>query len=137
MVVGDFGRRKVLKAISIELYVTNAAPYRPLMELLGLAERRVTETVTIWEGATTVLLHEGGADLLPSHPFATGLAAGVARGVGTEICLEVEAIEAVAAGVAAMPGFAVVAPLTMQPWGLRDLRVVTPDGYFLRIMDVR
>jgi lactoylglutathione lyase len=127
-----------LRAISIELYVDDARPYRPLLtRVLGLAERQASPAVIIFEGAATVILHTGAADLAPVHPFKAPLQAGALRGVGTEICLEVEDIEAVFAAVGALPEFRVTEPLAMRPWGLRDFRVVTPDGYYLRVMDSR
>jgi lactoylglutathione lyase len=127
-----------LRAISIELFVADAGPYRPLLAgVLGLAERRVSPTVIIFEGAATVILHTGAADLAPVHPFKAPLQAGALRGVGTEICLEVGDIEAVYGAVGRLVGFRVTEPLAMRPWGLRDFRVTTPDGYYLRVMDPR
>jgi hypothetical protein len=127
-----------LSAISIELFVARAAPYAPLLgEALGLVQRAVTAHVTLWEGAATVILHEAAGDLPAEHPFAAPLREGARRGVGAEICLEADDLEAVFAKAAGLAGFRVAAPLTRQPWGLRDFRLVTPDGYFLRIMDVR
>lgn len=126
-----------LTAISIELYVAEAAAYAPLMTALGLAARRVTAAVVLWEGSGTVILHEGGADLGAEHPFAGPLVGGAARGVGAEICLEADDLDALFAAVRGMAGFAVAAAPVRQPWGLRDFRVVTPDGYYLRITDPR
>lgn len=126
-----------LSAISIELFVADAAPYRPLMAALGLAPRPVTAQVTLWEGRATVILHEGAADLPDTHAFAGPLRDGTPRGVGAEICLEVDDIEALFAEARTMAGFEVAAPLARQPWGLRDFRLTTPDGYYLRIMDPR
>jgi len=127
-----------LRAISIELYVTDVRPYRPLLtEVLGLVERQASPTVIIFEGAATVILHTGAADLSPIHPFRAPLQAGALRGVGTEVCLEVEDVEAVFGAVGALPEFRVTEPLAMRPWGLRDFRAVTPDGYYLRVMDLR
>jgi hypothetical protein len=127
-----------LRAISIELYVADPGPYRRLLvEVLGLAERRVSPAVVLFEGAATVILHAGAADLPPVHPFAAPLRAGARRGVGTEICLEVDDVEAVFGAVATLAGFGVSEPLAMRPWGLRDFRVTTPDGYYLRVTEPR
>lgn len=127
-----------LSAISIELFVAAAAPYGPLLgEVLGLTPRAVTPQVTLWEGRATVILHEDHDGLPPDHPFTAPLRAGARRGVGVEICLEVDDIEGVFAKAGGLAGFEVAAPLARQPWGLRDFRLVTPDGYYLRIMDPR
>jgi hypothetical protein len=126
-----------LTAVSIELFVDEAAPYRPLMTRLGLAERRVSPEVSIFEGGATVILHEGDADLPSVHPFAASLRSEAARGVGAEICLEVDDIEPLFNDLCGLSGFTVAEPLVQRPWGLRDFRVITPDGYYLRIMDPR
>ena len=126
-----------LRAVSVELFVAEAAAYRPLMALLGLRERRVSPSVAIYEGDATVILHEGYGDLPAGHTFAGALAAGAGRGVGAEICLEVDDIAALFEGAKRLAGFAVAEPLAMRPWGLRDFRLVTPDGYYLRVMDPR
>ena len=34
-------------------------------------------------------------------------------------------------------GYPVFEPLQERPWGLRDFRIVDPDGYFLRITSRR
>jgi hypothetical protein len=127
-----------LRAISLELYVRDAAAYAPLLEdVFGLMARRVSPAVVIYEGGPTVILHEGGADLPPDHPFAAPLQAGDPRGVGVEVCLEVADIAAAYEQVAALAGFRVATPLGPRPWGLQDFRVLTPDGYYLRIMEPR
>lgn len=56
-------------------------------------------------------------------------------GAGVEIVLELDDVadvEAAAERVATRK-WPLAAPLTDQPWGLRDFRVVDPDGYYLRI----
>ncbi len=51
------------------------------------------------------------------------------RGAGVEIVLEVEDAYA----RFARAGERVDEPIRTQPWGLRDFRIVDPDGYYLRI----
>jgi catechol 2,3-dioxygenase-like lactoylglutathione lyase family enzyme len=56
-------------------------------------------------------------------------------GAGVEIVLELDdraALEVAAARVVEK-GWPLNEPLTDRPWGLRDFRVVDPDGYYLRI----
>jgi catechol 2,3-dioxygenase-like lactoylglutathione lyase family enzyme len=53
------------------------------------------------------------------------------RGAGVEIVLEVEDLE----GVLATAGQALAEPLQERPWGLRDFRIVDPDGYYLRVTE--
>jgi len=52
--------------------------------------------------------------------------------VGVELVLEVDDLEAERERVAAA-GWPVTQELTDRPWGLRDFRLVDPDGYYWRI----
>jgi lactoylglutathione lyase len=54
------------------------------------------------------------------------------RGAGVEIVLEVPDVDA-AANAVEQAGYRLVEPVRERPWGLRDFRVVDPDGYYLRI----
>lgn len=54
------------------------------------------------------------------------------QGAGVEIVLEVEDLEDAYARFA-RAGERVAEPIRTQPWGLRDFRIVDPDGYYLRI----
>lgn len=67
--------------------------------------------------------------LSPDHPLIRG-GRSVPRGQGVELVLEVHDLEALhervrAAGVEATA-------LEARAWGLRDFRVVDPEGYYLR-----
>ncbi len=53
-------------------------------------------------------------------------------GLGVEIVLEVDDLDAYHARVLASE-YQISEPLRERPWGLRDFRVVDPDGYYLRI----
>jgi lactoylglutathione lyase len=54
------------------------------------------------------------------------------RGAGVEIVLEVEDLDEAYAGFE-RAGERVAEPIRTQPWGLRDFRLVDPDGYYLRV----
>jgi catechol 2,3-dioxygenase-like lactoylglutathione lyase family enzyme len=54
------------------------------------------------------------------------------RGAGVEIVLEVADVEA-AFATAQRAQARIVEPPRDRPWGLRDFRVLDPDGYYLRI----
>jgi lactoylglutathione lyase len=69
------------------------------------------------------------ASLLPDHP-----ARGEPRGAGVEIVLEVEDVDA--AYDRARRHADRVEAITDRPWGLRDFRVVTPGGYYVRVTSV-
>jgi predicted enzyme related to lactoylglutathione lyase len=73
---------------------------------------------------------------LPSdHHFSTTALQGP-KGVGTEIVLEVENLDAYHERVV-KAGYAIREEIAMRPWGLRDFRLVDPDGYYLRITEKR
>ena len=50
--------------------------------------------------------------------------------------LEVEDIDALYGRVSSS-GHPVFEPLQERPWGLRDFRIVDPDGYYLRLTSRR
>ena len=54
------------------------------------------------------------------------------RGAGVEIVLEVDDVAAALARVEAA-GHPVEEPLRARPWGRTDIRLLDPDGYYLRI----
>ena len=58
------------------------------------------------------------------------------RGLGVEIVLEVDNVDAVH-GHVLFSGHLVFEPLQERPWGLRDFRIVDPDGYYLRLTSRR
>lgn len=57
------------------------------------------------------------------------------KGLGVEIVLEVEDLEAELARVEAA-GWPLVEGLRERPWGLADFRIADPDGYYLRITTI-
>src|SRR3712207_550124 len=58
------------------------------------------------------------------------------RGAGVEVVLEVDDLDAAYARVR-QAGVDPVEPLLDRPWGLRDFRILDPDGYYLRVTDGR
>lgn len=99
-----------------------------------------------WSSDGYVPLHAGPVTigvqhhrkLPPQHHFSAARLAGP-RGVGVEIVIEVDDIDAVYADAseAAEGRGGSVEPLGERPWGLRDFRLVDPDGYYLRVTSHR
>ena len=127
-----------VEELFVELFVERTDGYVALLcDALGLSVTRDQDSLTVIEGGgTRFLLHVGASDLRDDHVFARPLRDGVRRGVGVEICIGVDDIEAAFGKARVLPQF-VVTPLLDQPWGLRDFRVTTPDGYYLRITQPR
>jgi lactoylglutathione lyase len=55
---------------------------------------------------------------------------------GVELVLEVDDVGAEHARIAAT-GWPILEAQTLRPWGLRDFRLVDPDGYYWRITELR
>jgi predicted enzyme related to lactoylglutathione lyase len=64
------------------------------------------------------------------HPLKA--AGGERLGLGVEIVIETEDVEA-AHERARTHGQHSLTPLAARPWGLRDFRVTSPDGYYFRV----
>jgi lactoylglutathione lyase len=93
---------------------------------------------------------EGEADYVPvrseSVVIGLGPAAGLSkahyfnpelqssrRGLGAEIVLEVDDVQAAYRRVQTSGYKTHLSPLRKQPWGATDFRLVDPDGYYLRV----
>lgn len=118
--------------LRIELFVRDLdVSSRFYRQALGFSVLRETP------GAYQALAREGAviglnlaANLADGHPVKP--TSGARPGQGVEIVLMAADIDA-AFAMAAASGFAIAAPLTDQPWGLRDFRMIDPDGYYLRL----
>ena len=68
------------------------------------------------------------------HHFRPAHFAG-SRGVGVEIVVEVDDVDAAFAPAreAAVAHGGQIEPLAARPWGQADFRLIDPDGYYLRI----
>ncbi len=80
--------------------------------------------VVLGIGPISKLPEEGG--------YFTREIASSRRGLGVEIVLEVEDVNEWHRRVVAS-GHPVSEPPQKRPWGLRDFRIVDPDGYYLRL----
>ncbi len=93
--------------------------------------------IPLRSGAVTIGVQTAD-NLRPDHHFSKERLSGP-RGVGVEIVVEVaDVIEAFdrAREVASGLGGA-WEPLVDRPWGVRDFRLIDPDGYYVRVTEVR
>jgi lactoylglutathione lyase len=74
----------------------------------------------------------GAVTGLPPHHYFDASSFGGRNGIGVELVIEVDDVEAVCRTVTDA-GHLVLTPLGRRPWGLRDFRIADPDGYYLRI----
>jgi lactoylglutathione lyase len=70
------------------------------------------------------------ANLPDAHPIKPR--EGERLGLGVELVVEVDDIDAEYASVQAS-GYAIATPIAERPWGLRDFRLVDPNGYYIRV----
>lgn len=132
---------QVPTGLRFELFVEDvAASVRFYRETLGLTPPEQWSSdgyVPLHAGAVTIGVQHH-TKLPPRHHFSPALLAGP-RGVGVEIVIEVDDVDEAHSGCArvAERHGGHVEPLDDQPWGLRDFRLVDPDGYYLRVTSHR
>jgi lactoylglutathione lyase len=89
-----------------------------------LARNEPGGDVVVGIGPISKLPEEGG--------YFTRRIASLRRGLGVEIVLEVDDVDHCHRRVVAS-GHSVFEPPDERPWGLKDFRIVDPDGYYLRL----
>lgn len=119
----------------IELFVADLdASIQFYEDALGFTlERREDDYASVRRGQAVLGL--GLVTKLPPHGAGPGFTqerVADERGAGVEIVLEVENLDNACARFESA-GERVIEPIRMQPWGLRDFRIVDPDGYYLRV----
>jgi catechol 2,3-dioxygenase-like lactoylglutathione lyase family enzyme len=82
--------------------------------------------------APYLALRRGDAELGAAQRAAVGDRDQRRPPVGVELVLEVDDLEADRARVAAA-GWPVAEDIAPRPWGLRDFRLLDPDGYYWRV----
>jgi catechol 2,3-dioxygenase-like lactoylglutathione lyase family enzyme len=123
------GRRGVT---GVELHVADVDASIAFYGVLGF---RVARSWEEWvrldrDGAELVL--QGDAYIRGHDHYFTPHIDRSPRGVGVEVTVEVEDVDAVhAAAVAA--GLRIVKPIQDRAWKARDFRLADPDGFFIRI----
>ncbi|RWX36071.1 VOC family protein [Rhizobium leguminosarum] len=117
--------------LSLELFVESPEKslefYRRVLgfEVQGSAG---TEYTMLKNGDAVVAINSRSV-LSTDHPLR--IASGQRAGLGVEIVLKAGNVEDAyrAAKESGWP----VSDLALQPWGLRDFRLVDPDGYYVRV----
>ncbi len=68
------------------------------------------------------------------HPFY-GKTTGSGQGIGIEIGLVVADLDKTYALAVKQKGWPISTGIVRRPWGVRDFRVLSPDGYYLRFTE--
>lgn len=115
----------------VELHVSDVDRSLAFYEALGFrVERRWEDWIRLdRDGADLVLF--GDAYVRGREHYFTPYIDRAPRGVGVEIVIEVDDVDAVLAAATAA-GLTIVKPMQDRPWKARDFRLADPDGYFLR-----
>jgi len=135
------GDERVLVGLRFELFVDDVeASVRFYGVTLGLMPPENWSSngyVPLRAGAVTIGVQHH-TTLPPGHHFSASRLSGP-RGVGVEIVVEVNDVDAayaLAAPQAERHG-GLIEPLGDRPWGVRDFRLVDPDGYYVRVTSRR
>lgn len=117
--------------LRLELFVADVGAsiefYKRTLNFQALGEPSGEYTM-LSNGEAIISINRRSA-LGPDHPLH---AANSERlGLGIEIVLSVENVEGFYD--AAKTAGHLVSELALQPWGLRDFRIVDPDGYYIRV----
>ncbi|MBX4974781.1 VOC family protein [Rhizobium lentis] len=117
--------------LTLELFVQT--PERSIdfyQRVLGFdVQGSVSPEYTMLRNGDAVIAINSRSVLSRDHPLRTEI--GDRVGLGVEIVLKVANVEN-AYRKAKESGWPLSA-LAMQPWGLRDFRLVDPDGYYVRV----
>ena len=117
--------------LRLELFATDAERTAVFFqEVLGFVrENESPGYISLRRGR--VVIGIGPASGLPDgHPIKPR---GDERvGLGVEIVIEVDDVDQVYSSVEAS-GHPVETPIAERPWGLRDFRLLDPNGYYIRI----
>ncbi|MDV4154044.1 MULTISPECIES: VOC family protein [Rhizobium] len=117
--------------LSLELFVeapeTSIGFYR---RVLGFESQGSSSTeYTMLKNGDAVIAINSRSVLSTDHPLRINT--GQRAGLGVEIVLKVADVEG--AYRAAKESGWTVSDLALQPWGLRDFRLIDPDGYYVRV----
>ena len=85
----------------------------------------------VMKRGNSVLCFWPGTDFASKHLYFQEFPADTPRGYGVELVVMVENLDELY--VVARDAGAVVEDMKVQPWGLRDFRIIDPFGYYLRL----
>jgi lactoylglutathione lyase len=125
--------------VFVELYVEDMEYYlRLVRDVLGFAVVRAEEGWAELRSSHGTIILNRHDDPEPGHPFEHF--AGVARrGFGVEIGIVCESRQDLSDKWARAKGIdgCLVTDIVDQEWGMTDFRILTPQGYYLRVTTPR
>jgi lactoylglutathione lyase len=122
-----------LTDLQLELHVDNFSTAEQFYQLLGFQPVYSEEQYRVISRGRTVINLYGGDERVYSHSFFSQYSPHSPRGLGVEIIIFVDELDAVFDRIS--KSATVQAPIRLRPWGVRDFRIVDPFGYYLRISE--
>jgi catechol 2,3-dioxygenase-like lactoylglutathione lyase family enzyme len=121
-----------MSGLRLELFVADvAASVAFYRDALGFTiEREEPGYVPMRLGDVRIAI--GAQSGLPAGHHFGSEALGRQKGVGVEIVVEVDDVEE-AHRRAVASGYPLSSELQRRPWGLRDFRIIDPDGDYVRV----
>ncbi len=118
--------------LHLELFVSDLAASRSFYaRVLGFRIHvQKPDGYTVMIRGDAIIALNSRTILREGHPARAQPGEGHGRGV--EIVLSVDDIERAYEEVQ-ITGWPISTPLTLQPWGAYDFRVVDPDGYYINV----
>lgn len=121
--------------VFVELYVSDVV--ESILSLQSLFDVEVLRHdqafAEVRHGSSSFLLNgQPVGEFGPGNPIHK-LPAGFPRGAGVELCFEVDDPDECHRRAMADSRWVVTAPPMDRSWGLRDFRVVHPDGFYIRV----
>jgi uncharacterized glyoxalase superfamily protein PhnB len=119
--------------LRLELFVVDIQAsidfYTRVLNFVASEQQQMDGYTSLRNGDVRLALNHRSA-LTDNHPLQ--ITKRERPGLGIEIVLEVEDIETLYAHVCSQ-AWPISSPLQQQDWGLKDFRLIDPDGYYLRL----
>lgn len=121
--------------IFIELYTLDIPTRTRLFtEVFGFSVVHEEQGFVGLRSPTAIVLLNDGVGLPVGHRFE-GRITGRDHGDGVEIGMVVEYLEETRLRAIGLGGYQ-VSDIVLQEWGLKDFRITTPDGFYLRVTEI-
>lgn len=120
--------------VFVEMYTQSTPEYISFFQrVAGFELKRHEGDFTELRSQFGVVLLNADRNLPPGHPFS-GKLHGQDQGIGVEIGVVLPDLTAAREAALSFPGWTVT-EIINQDWGMADFRVITPDGYYIRLTE--
>jgi predicted enzyme related to lactoylglutathione lyase len=121
--------------VFVELFTQDLSGYIDFFQTVaGFKLNRKEGTFVQLQSERSEILLNSTKDFPKSHPFRDKVI-GNGQVVMVEIGIVVADLDKSHAAAQKFKGWTIIAGIVRQPWGPRDFRVLSPDGYYLRFTE--